>query len=86
MKSRVAQYQRCCKDLVIKLNTRLNLGGSHQGARIEAAVKEFSMYRLHNNVCSLRIDGDGCRCQYSKDGQGRPAGWLSVAILCDDYQ
>ena len=55
MKSRVAQYQRCCKDLVIKFNTRLNLGGTHQGARIEAAVKEFSMYRLYNNVYSLRL-------------------------------
>ena len=69
MKSRVAQCQKCCDDLKQKFNTRLNI-------EIEAAVKEIkgdSMYHVHNDAYFLRINGDGCSCQYSKsfkDKQG----------------
>ena len=69
MKSQVAQCQKCCDDLKQKFNTRLNI-------EIEAAVKEIkgdSMYRVHDDVYFLRINGDDCSCQYSKsfkDKQG----------------
>ena len=62
MKSQVAQCQKCCDDLKQKFNTRLNIG-------IEAVVKRIegdSMYRVHDDVYFLRINGDGCSCQYSK--------------------
>ena len=69
MKSQVAECQKCCDDLKQKFNTRLNI-------EIEAVVKEIkgdSMYRVHDDVYFLRINSDGCSCQYSKsfeDKQG----------------
>ena len=61
MKAQVAECQKCCDNLKQKFNTRLNI-------EIEAIVKEIkgdSMYHEHD-VYFLRINDDGCSCQYSK--------------------
>ena len=83
MKSQVAQCQKCCDDLKHKFNTRLNM-------EIEAVVKRIegdSMYCVHDDVYFLRINSDGCSCQYSKsskDKQGWPAWYWWISILSDN--
>ena len=75
MKSRIAQCQKCCDDLKQKFITRLNV----ETNRHTAEIKGDSMYHVHNNVYSLRIDGDGCRCKYSKNSEdirGQGSGYL----------